>query len=250
MLEGWLWVVAGIGVIVAGISKGGFGSGIGFASSAILALAMEPAMALAIMLPLLFLIDCAALRPFWGRWHGPSMRVLLWGGVPGAGLGVLLFSVISADALRLIIGIVSLAFPAIQLARARGWLNPEPRPFSPFWGVIAGLVGGFTSFVSHAGGPAVAIFMLAQKDMEKTLYQATTVIVFWAINVLKVAGYAYLGLFSWEMMGDVLILVPLALLGTWLGVVAHHAINERAFFAISYVALCLTGVKLIYDALS
>ncbi|MGB1024498.1 MAG: TSUP family transporter, partial [Paracoccaceae bacterium] len=83
----------------------------------------------------------------------------------------------------------------------------------------------------------------------KTLYQATTVIVFWAINLMKFAGYAYLGLFSWDLMGDVALLVPVAIFGTWVGVKAHHAIPERLFFGITYIALVLTGVKLVYDGL-
>jgi len=38
--------------------------------------------------------------------------------------------------------------------------------------------------------------------------------------------------------------------GAWLGVKAHHLVPERAFFAITYVALVLTGCKLIWDAVT
>ena len=47
-----------------------------------------------------------------------------------------------------------------------------------------------------------------------------------------------------------LYLVPAALFGAWLGVVAHRAIPERAFFAVTYVLLLATGTKLIFDALA
>ena len=43
-------------------------------------------------------------------------------------------------------------------------------------GVTAGLVAGFTSFVSHAGGPPAAVYLLSRK-LDKTAFQATTVIV-------------------------------------------------------------------------
>ena len=40
------------------------------------------------------------------------------------------------------------------------------------------------------------------------------------------------------------------LLGTWLGIKAHHLVPERAFFLITYVLLTVTGLKLISDALT
>ena len=58
------FAIAGAAVTFAGISKGGFGSGAAFAAAAILALVVEPAMALGIMLPLLMLIDFATLKPY------------------------------------------------------------------------------------------------------------------------------------------------------------------------------------------
>ncbi|NBX42760.1 MAG: sulfite exporter TauE/SafE family protein, partial [Rhodobacteraceae bacterium] len=111
MLEGWLWLLATLAVFIAGLSKGGFGSAIGFVSSAILAVVLEPTHALALMMPLLLLMDFLALKPYWKRWDGPTTRVLTIGSVFGCIGGVLLFSVISADALRLMIGAIALLFP-------------------------------------------------------------------------------------------------------------------------------------------
>lgn len=65
-LDWTFFAVAVPAVIFAGISKGGFGSGASFASATILALIIEPGMALGIMLPLLLLMDLSALGPFWG----------------------------------------------------------------------------------------------------------------------------------------------------------------------------------------
>jgi uncharacterized membrane protein YfcA len=46
-----------------------------------------------------------------------------------------------------------------------------------------------------------------------------------------------------------LILAPFALLGAWIGVRAHRIMPERAFFAVTYVLLTITGIKLIWDGL-
>jgi hypothetical protein len=122
-------------------------------------------------------------------------------------------------------------------------------PFSRTFAWLAGLVGGFTSFVSHAGGPPTAIFLLSQ-GLSKTAFQATTVVSFWAINWMKVVPYAYLGIFSLETLKASVVLAPFALIGAWIGVRAHRLVPERAFFALTYSLLVATGLRLIWVALA
>lgn len=241
--------VAGPAVIFAGMSKGGFGGGAGFVASLILALLVDPGIALGIMLPLLMLMDLATLRPYWRKWSWPDARLLLIGAVPGLILGGLLYTVASPDLFRLLIGAVALSFVAWQAARSYGLVQPGARPLSPTAGGIAGALAGFTSFISHAGGPPVAIYLLSRK-LPKTEFQATTVLVFWIINIVKFPPYLYLGLFTTQTAMANLVLAPFALFGVWLGVIAHRKVPERLFFSITYVLLTLTGLKLIWDALT
>jgi len=200
--------------------KGGFGSGAAFAAASILALVLEPGQALGIMLPLLMLIDVSTLRPYWGRWSMPDARLLIAGAVPGVVLGAWLYQIADAD-----VGL-------------------------PIWaGGLAGAVAGFTSFVSHAGGPPAAVWLLS-RGLDKTTFQATTVILFWIINIVKFVPYAFLGIFTAQTLLVDLILAPFAVLGAWLGVRAHRIVPERAFFALTYVLLTVTGTKLIWDGLT
>ena len=249
MMEPLFFALAIPAVIFAGMSKGGFGSGAAFAATPLLALVVEPGQALGLMLPLLMLADVAALKPYWKRWHAPSARLLILASLPGVAIGALLYKATDPDLFRFLIGAIALGFVAYQIARARGWLRPGSRPLGPGAGVLSGLTAGFTSFVSHAGGPPVAIYLLTQGN-SKTSYQATTVIVFWAINLAKAVPYGFLGIFTAETLLADLMLAPFILLGTWLGVKAHHALSERAFFGITYVLLTITGSKLIWDALA
>lgn len=235
-------------VLFAGFSKGGFGGGAAFASTSILALALEPEQALALMLPMLMMMDVAALSAFWQKWSWPDAKVMIVGSLPGVALGVWLFHVANADVLRLMIGILSIAFVVWQLAKSRGIIHPFANRLPPWAGVLSGIVAGFTSFVSHAGGPPSAVYLLSQK-LTKTEYQATTVVLFWVINAAKVIPYAYLGMFSMQTSIANMALAPVAFLGVWLGVRMHNVVSERLFFGITYIALSLTGSKLIWDAL-
>ena len=241
--------MAGPAVIFAGMSKGGFGGGAGFVASLILAVLVGPGIALGIMLPLLMLMDLATMRAYWRRWNTGAALLLILGALPGLALGGWLYRVASPDVFRLLIGIIALAFVAWQGARSAGLVRIAERPMPAWAGALAGAFAGFTSFVSHAGGPPVAIYLLSRR-LSKTEFQATTVLVFWIINAVKFPPYAYLGLFTAETMKADLILAPFALFGVWLGVIAHRHVPERAFFAITYVLLTLTGLKLIWDALT
>ena len=236
-------------VIFAGVSKAGFGSGAAFAATPLLALVVEPGLAVGLMLPLLMLMDVTTLRPYWKKWHWPSARAMMIWAVPGVLAGAALYKVTNPDVFRFFIGLIAVAFVAFQLARARGLIRIEPRPVGMKAGAAAGITAGFTSFISHAGGPPVAIYLLAQ-GLPKTTFQATTVIVFWAINLFKVVPYAFLGIFTKETLLANLMLAPFAVIGVWLGVKAHHMVNERLFFGLTYIFLGVTGTKLIWDALT
>jgi uncharacterized membrane protein YfcA len=229
------WEIFAAGVfaaLFAGISKGGFGSGAAFAGAAILAIVAPPGVALGIMLPLLMVIDVATLRPYWRQWGREETRVLVLGGLP--------------DLMRVLIGAVAVGFVAWQLAVRARLVRGAARPQPVGAGLLAGMVAGFTSFVSHAGGPPAAVYLLS-RGLGKTGFQATTVAVFFVINIAKAVPYGFLGLFTRETLSVALMLAPFALIGAWIGVRAHRVVPERAFFAITYVLLTVTGAKLIFD---
>lgn len=163
-------------------------------------------------------------------------------------LGALFYGFTSPDAIRLVIGFVCLSFIAWQWSQKAGLIRIE-REMGTKTGIAAGLGAGFTSFVSHAGGPVAAVYLLG-RGLSKTAFQATTVLVFWALNLSKVGIYGAMGIFSRDGLILAGLLIPFALLGTWLGVKAHRLVPERIFFGITYVLLAITGSKLIWDALT
>ena len=114
-----------------------------------------------------------------------------------------------------------------------------------FWGGVA----GFTSFVSHSGGPPIAVYLLPQQ-LDRSTYQATTVLFFLVVNYVKLIPYSLLGQFNTDNLFTSLWLLPIAALGIWLGVFLHSRVPDKLFFRLAYALLFLTGVKLIYDGAS
>lgn len=235
-------------VLFAGISKGGFGSGAAFAATPLLALILEPGAAIGLMLPLLMLMDITALRSYWRGWDRASAFVLIAGAIPGVALGGLLYKVADPDVFRLLIGAIALGFVVWRIARTKGMIPAAGQMMSAPVGRIWGMVAGFTSFISHAGGPPAAVFLLS-RDLDKQRFQATTVLVFWAINLMKFLPYAMLGIFTPQSLLADLYLAPFAVIGIWVGVRLHRLVPEQLFFTLTYIFLVITGSKLIFDAL-
>ncbi|MFO7856820.1 MAG: sulfite exporter TauE/SafE family protein [Paracoccaceae bacterium] len=237
-------------VLLAGISKGGFGAGAGFAATPLLLLVASPEVAVGLMLPLLMVMDLTGLRAWRGRWNLAEARPMMIGAIPGIALGAAFFWVVPEAAVRLLIGLIALGFVAFQLAQARGW-GPRPDPAAArrpaplragFWGGVA----GFTSFASHAGGPPAAVHLLT-RPLSKGEYQATTVILFWWVNVVKLGPYWAVGLFDEGQITAALWLAPVAVIGMLLGVWAHDRVPAHLYFGLIRVMLAITGAKLVWD---
>ena len=248
-LDPFFFLIAGPAVLFAGISKAGFGSGAAFASATILALVVEPGLALGVMLPMLMLIDASSLKPYWKKWSLPEVKLLVLGGLPGVVAGALLYQVASPDLFRVLIGAVAVGFVLWQLSLKFGLIRLA-RSHMPDWaGLVLGVAVGLTTFISHAGGPPAAVFLLS-RGLTKTQFQASTVLLFWILNIAKFLPYAALGMFTAQTFIANIALAPFALLGTWLGVKAHRVVSEQLFFGLTYVLLTVTGTKLIWDGLT
>lgn len=235
-------------VIFAGVSKGGFAGGGAFAATPILALVIPPGHAVGLMLPLLMMMDVATLKPYWGKWDRTAAKLLLIGALPGIALGAAIYHLTNPNVFKLLIGVISIGFVAFQLARTSGLLRLRGQGVGPRAGLFAGFGTGFTSFIANAGSPPAAVYLLL-KGVTKTEYQATNVIVFWLVNLIKFVPFLSLGIATRQTILADLLLAPFAVLGAWLGIRAHHALPERWFFGLTYVLLTLTGTKLILDAL-
>lgn len=244
------WMIAVPGVIIAGIAKGGFSGGAAFVATPMLALSVGPTNAAAIMLPLLMVMDAIAVRAYWGKWSAPDARLMILGAIPGIALGTVLFGVVDERIVKAALGLMAVGFVAFMVARSRAWIAVKhntalSKARASFWGGVC----GFTSFVAHAGGPPASMHLLS-RSFAKTEYQATHVIVFAAINAMKLPCYAALGLFIPGNLTASLALAPIAALGIGIGVIAHRKVPDRWFFAVIYTCLTIVGVKLIAESLT
>ncbi|MDJ0941290.1 MAG: sulfite exporter TauE/SafE family protein [Woeseiaceae bacterium] len=243
----WFYAAAIPAVLLFGISKGGFGGGLGMLAVPLMALVISPVQAAGILLPLLCIMDIVSVWKFRGKWIRPELVVLVPASLLGIGIGTLLFEFMSADAVRLVVGVVAVSF-TIYYWLARDGGSASARTFPRSVGVAGGAVAGFTSFVAHAGGPPVNMYLL-RRSLDRTEFVATTVFFFAVVNYVKLVPYAWLGQLSAGNLATSLVLAPLAPIGVLIGVYLHSRVSDRLFFGIVYVLLFLVGLRLIYDGL-
>lgn len=233
-------------VLLVGIGKGGFGGAIGFAATPMLALVIPPAQALGLMLPLLMLMDVAALRAFWRRWEWLDLRQIMAGMALGVALGWALFGFLSPAGMRLGIGALALGFVGWRISTRLGARPPASTAPAPRRAVICGAVSGVASFVAHAGGPPVAVHLLP-RGFDKTTLQGTMVAAFAFVNLIKLPPYVGLGLIGTDTLLLSAILAPAAYGGIRFGVWLHGRVRQAAFERIVELGLVLAGLKLVHD---
>ena len=110
-------------------------------------------------------------------------------------------------------------------------------------------MAGFTSFVAHAGGPPVLIYLLPLR-MEKMLLAGTTVVFFGVVNYVKLIPYFWLGQLNVANVSTSLMLAPLAPVGIWMGVWLTKRVSEKLFYRVSFFMLFMAGAKLLYDGMT
>lgn len=239
------YAVAVPAVLLMGVSKSGFGAGFGALAVPLMALAVPVPQAAAILLPLLLVMDVLGLAALVKEADRDLLRLLLPAGLLGTVIGTVLFGLLPAHVVAGVVGALTLLFLAQRLFFPAHADAPPP----PRWlGFALGTASGFTSFVAHAGGPPVSVYLLPLR-LQPVVFTATMAVFFAAVNASKWVPYAWLGLIDLTNMATSVVLMPLAPLGVWLGVRFVRRVDQRLFYRLIHLGMFLTGAKLLWDGL-
>lgn len=232
-------------VLFVGISKGGLGA-IALFGVPIMALVISPVQAAAIMLPILLVMDAVAIRSYWGVFDKQLIIDMLPAAIVGVCVGWATAVYVDDAMLRLLLGIMTLMF-ALKYYFWRGDDTPQPR--NRIKAILGGFGAGYTSFVSHAGAPPYQLYTLPLK-MDRRMFAGTSVIFFAIVNIVKLVPYFALGQLDTGNITTSVVLMPLALAATLLGIWLVKIVSQELFYKIVYAALLLVSVKLIWDGLA
>jgi len=227
-------------VILLGLGKGGF-SGVGMISTPLLALALPPLQAAAILLPILIVQDVISVWVYRRAWDAWNLKVLLIGSVFGVTIAGLFAAQVSDAHVRIMVGLIGVAF---VLYVWFGKVPAEARRPSAGSGVFWGALAGFTSTIAQAGAPPFQVHMLPQK-LDKLTLVGTTLIFFMLVNWMKIIPFVALGQVTAENLATSALLLPFAIATNFLGIWLVRRTPTGLFYRIAYVLMFLISVELM-----
>lgn len=255
------WLLVAAGALIVGFSKTAL-PGAGTIAVGLFALAMPAKESTAALLLLLIVGDMTAL---WVYRREPDLRTLvrlLPSAMIGVVIGVFYFAHVDGPGVRLTIGVILLALVLVtvtrrQLAQRRSVaaaragreeapaaVGSQPGLAATAQGVGYGLMGGFTTMVANAAGPVMSLYFYAMR-MPVLTFLGTSAWYFAIVNLFKVPFSAGLGLITRETLVMDALLVPVVLLGAFLGSRVARRIPQKVFENLILVLTVAAAVGLL-----
>ena len=234
-----------MGVIFSGaLVTSSFGIGGGILMTPMFILFLPAKFAIGLLAPLNLLISGTAVRQYWKQWDWHNLLVLLPSSLLGVWIGSYLLAVVSADAVRKIVGVLAIIFGIVQFVIIdRPKLRERLRP--PAWqGVLFGLGSGITGALAHTGG-IVFSFYLFPNSRTKEAFVATTVFLFLSSGILKIGTYFYFKILTIPALIISITLIPALLAGSISGKWLNRRIPTRLFMRLIPLIAILIGIRLL-----
>jgi uncharacterized membrane protein YfcA len=246
MIDQTLLFIA-LSFLLAGFVKGVLGLGLPTVSMGLLALAMPPAQAAAL------LIVPSLVTNVWQMLAGPDFaRVVrrLWSMMAGvcigtwAGAGLLAGMDVRLASAGL--GICLVLYAVLGFASIRWTVQPNSESWqSPLMGTVTGLITAATGTFVIPGVPYLQAIGLQKEELVQALGLSFTV------STFALAGnLAHAGVFNWAVgLTSLAALIP-ALVGMYVGQVARGCMPERIFRFAFLLGLLALGTYLLLRALA
>lgn len=234
-------------VFLISLGRGAFGGGLAILGVPLLAFAVDPVTATFIMAPIVSASDPFTVWAFPPRtWSMPDLKWLVPGMIAGLCLGSVFVAEVDPRVVALGISMVILWFTARYFLRTR---NAPARlsPVNPTLALICGGLSGFSTFISHAGNPPIAYYLLP-RGLPKTIYAGTMIALFLSANTVKFALYLWLSRSDLRLLLMAVALMPVVPLGVWAGKRLHDRLDEQRLYFWCYVLVGIAGLRLFIDS--
>lgn len=258
----WLYLAGGsFAAFLIGLSKAGFGGGVGAIATPLILLLLPGPTALSLMLPVLIGCDIMTLREFHKEWDRPAF----WGLAPwyfaGLFLGLALLVWFArmhgrGDLLiKLSVGLVVVGLTATSMLFRAPPATGSPRPGlvrKPV-AVSVGITCGITTMVAHAAGVLLNLFLLTRRPTPAS-FVGTSTRMYLTFNLIKVPFYvaatalAGRSFLTAALFGYSLVLLPAGYLGVALGARLNQAIPRERYLRIVNALLLIAGAYLAASA--
>jgi hypothetical protein len=234
-------IAVAVAGFLIGFGKSGVAGTPGPFVTVLMALTLPADDAIGLLLPMLIIGDALTVMAYWKRWDLGVLRPLVMAALGGIALGSLLISAISEPVLRRLIGVAMLIFAGGYALTQR--LSIPPLALRRLaW--VAGSTAGFTSTIAHLGGPPIVAYLISAR-LDPRTFVGTSAAFFALINILKIPGYAFAGLFDLPLILSTIwawVLIPV---GVMTGRLLVDRIERTWFERVTLLLLSLGAILLL-----
>lgn len=240
------WLVLGFGAAMVGISKTGI-AGLGIVAVAIFAVALPAKVSVGVVLPILICGDVVAVSTYrrnavWSH----LIKLAPWAAV-GVILGYFALGRVNNHQVSVMIGAILLALVALQMIRRKGGTGSDQDLHKhPLVSVLTGILAGFTTMVANAAGPIMVLYLLAT-GLPKLEFIGTGAWFFFSLNLFKVPFSIGRGMINPHSFMLDLCLVPLCILGGYVGRKILRHIQQEQFEMVAIVLTVCAALKLLFQ---
>ena len=237
------WVALVFAAVMAGFTKAGL-SGANIVSIPILAVIFGARESSGLLLGILMTADLVAISKYRKDGNFAHLRRLMPWSTAGVLLGALVGGMIPDRTFRTLMMLFILASAVIMVfreTRSGAWILPEK-----WWAAAPlGLLAGFSSMVGNSAGAVMGLYLLSS-GLGKGHIVGTSAWFFFLINIVKLPFH----IFSWHTLSPAtlatdLIVAPVAVLSTILGVRVVKAIPEKPYRWFLIVVSVIGGLYLV-----
>lgn len=251
------WTVVFLAVFLIGVTKSGFGSGVGLMIVPMTVGAMDhtrhgSAAALGLLLPLLIAGDLIAVWQYRRLFSLRIVKKLLPGTAAGVVVGGLVlwwFHNQPPAVLKALI-MIEVGAESVFLVGLHWWrvwrgqdLHVTPGPAK---NALVGAAAGTSSTLAHAAGPIIALYLLPQK-LDRQLFVGTCAVYFFILNTAKLPAYGLAEMFTGPVLLLALWTLPLVVAGALFGFWVNRRMNDELFSKVVYALTFALGWYLLYE---
>lgn len=168
------------------------------------------------------------------------LPLMLVGGAVGLGLALAL----SGDVLKRVFGVLVVVLAGRELwrlGRADHGAAPATAAYpARVWVLLAGLLQGLYA----SGGPPL-VYALSKVAIDRAVFRATLMTLWFTLNSCLVVAYASSGLWTTDTAVRCAWLLPLVPLGIVVGDWLHHRVSDRGFSVAVQLVLLIAGLALV-----
>lgn len=175
----------------------------------------------------------------WRTVNFKNVLVLVLTSALGLPLGIYLLKGNYESTLKIILGILIILFSLFNIYKPK-LIQIKSNKAAFIFGILSGILGG----AYNTNGPPIVIYGVLRKWDPKTL-RATLQAYFLPSGLLIAISHFIGGLWTKEVLINFLVLIPVLLIGVFLGNIAHKRIKQEHFNILIYYFLILIGMFLV-----